>query len=127
MAAINVGAGGVVRLIRVIVETAAMPQVTASWNLADIDIVEARAALRRRFARVAAGWAFASMVVILVALVGAQAAEAAPIARLGSAPLPGPMLPIALAGLLGASGGLTALLWKRLLAPGTLRRSHRVE
>jgi hypothetical protein len=117
----------VIRLIRVTIETAAMPVKTASWNLADIDIVEGRAVLRRRFARVAFAWAFAFAVLLVALVFGAEAAEAVPLARLGSAPLPGPALPIALAGLLGASGGLTALLWKRLLAPGMVRRSRRVE
>jgi hypothetical protein len=104
-----------------------MPVQIASWNLADIDLVEGRAALRRRFARVAFAWAVALAVVLVALVFGAEAAEAAPLTRLGSSPLPGPALPIALAGLLGASGGLTALLWKRLLAPGTIRRSRRVE
>jgi hypothetical protein len=100
---------------------------STSWNLADIDLVEGRARLRRRFARVATAWALAMAVVLLALVFGAEAAEAAPLGPLGSAPMPGPALPIALAGLLGASGGLTALLWKRLLSPGTIRRSHRVE
>lgn len=94
-------------------ETMTNATTNATWNIADVEIVEGRHRLRRRFARLAGLWIVAFCAVVLASLVGFGVAEAAPVNRLNG--VPGPAFSVFLASSLGASSGLVALLWRRLV------------
>jgi hypothetical protein len=95
------------------------------WNISDIDVLQGREALRVRFRRTLGLWTLAFLAVAGLFVVGVGVAEAAPIARI-AAGAPGFGLSAVLAGMVGGAGGLTALLWRRILAPGGIRMSRRV-
>jgi hypothetical protein len=95
------------------------------WNIVDVEHIEGAARLRRRFVAVAALWSTAFLIVVLGALVGFEVAEAAPALRLAASA--NPFLPLFLTGLLAGGGGLSALLWRRLLTPGRIRIARRVK
>lgn len=96
-----------------------------TWNIARVDFVEWQAGLRRRFVRYALLWALAFIAVLVAALAGMEAAEAAPAVPVSAGS--GLGIPFLLAAMLGGAGGLTTLLWRRLLAPDRLVRSRRIK
>jgi hypothetical protein len=96
-----------------------------TWNIARVDIVEWQSGLRRRFVRYALLWALAFVVILVAALAGMEAAEAAPSVKIGAGSSFG--VPFLLAALLGGAGALTTLLWRRLLAPDRVVRSRRIK
>jgi hypothetical protein len=83
-----------------------------TWNIAEVEIVESTRHSCARFARLASLWAVAFLFVCAASLIGFGVAEAAPVNRLSS--MPGPAVSAVLAGILGGSGGLMALLWRRI-------------
>lgn len=83
-----------------------------TWNIAEVELVEGTRRLRAQFARLAGLWAIAFLCVVAASLIGFGVVEAAPINRLNG--VPGPGVSVLLAGVAGGSGGLIALLMRRL-------------